>query len=151
VTPRFVTPPYLEQIGRKLWRVKRPLVYKSALLGTITVPEGFVTDKASVPRVPIAYWLVGARGDGPAVIHDWLTQTQQHCGVKVSRLTTDAVYHEALGAQMPWGDAAEPGWAAWAMWLGVRAGGWWAWWRCAARAKRLNPDLAQCRPSARSG
>ena len=38
-----------------------PLAYWSPLVGRIQVPAGFQTDFASVPRLPIAYWLYGAR------------------------------------------------------------------------------------------
>lgn len=39
------------------------------------VPEGFVTDLASVPRIPIAYLWLGGRGKKAAVVHDWLYAT----------------------------------------------------------------------------
>ena len=40
------------------WRLIAPLVYQSDVAGMIfTVPTGFITDLASVPRVPIAYLL----------------------------------------------------------------------------------------------
>jgi hypothetical protein len=63
--------------GRSLWGVERPISYQPA--GTtdqITVPAGFVTDLASIPRW--AWTLLPP--DGPwvkaAVIHDFLYQTK---------------------------------------------------------------------------
>jgi hypothetical protein len=41
----------------------------------ICVPEGFETDLASVPRLPIAYMILGGRGKRAAVVHDWLYAT----------------------------------------------------------------------------
>jgi hypothetical protein len=63
--------------GRSLWGLEKPLSYQPA--GTadqITVPPGFVTDLASIPRW--AWTLLPP--DGPwvkaAVIHDFLYQTK---------------------------------------------------------------------------
>jgi hypothetical protein len=62
--------------GRSLWGVEKPISYQPA--GTtdqITVPPGFVTDLASIPRWA---WML-LPPDGPwvkaAVIHDFLYQT----------------------------------------------------------------------------
>ena len=138
----FLTAPSLKQIGPRRWELAADLEYRSRILGYVVVPKGFTTDKASVPRLPFVYWTVGARGDGPAVVHDWLYQGKYHGGVKVTRRTADAVFYEALGAQMPWGWPAEPGWAQTVMWLGVRSFGWWAW-RGDRRVERLNPEMAR--------
>ena len=53
-----------------IWVIKKPLVYLSDLVGIITVPEGFETDFASVPRLPIIYSLFGDRAHRESVIHD---------------------------------------------------------------------------------
>ena len=53
-----------------IWVLKKPLVYKSDLVGIITAPEGFEMDFASVPRLPIIYSLFGDRAHREAVIHD---------------------------------------------------------------------------------
>lgn len=63
--------------GRSLWGVERGLSYTTDVggNGTITVPPGFVTDLASIPR---AAWSVYPP-DGPwvkaAMIHDFLYGT----------------------------------------------------------------------------
>ena len=41
-------------------------------LGLITVPEGYTTNFASVPRIPIIFDLVGGYGHAAAVLHDYL-------------------------------------------------------------------------------
>lgn len=54
------------------WEIGIPLVYESDIIGQIIVPEGFQTDFASVPRVPIAYTLFGNRAHRESVLHDYL-------------------------------------------------------------------------------
>lgn len=56
----------------KTWILQEPLVYESDLLGTITIPAGFVTDFASVPRVPLIYSFYGDRAHRESVVHDLL-------------------------------------------------------------------------------
>lgn len=97
---------------RGTWTLIAPLVYHSDLTGFVTVPAGFVTDFASVPRIPVAFLLAGDCGQEAAVVHDFLYTTHQ-----VDRATADAVFREALLA------GGEPRWRAWLMWLGVRIGG----------------------------
>ncbi|HEX2815974.1 MAG TPA: DUF1353 domain-containing protein [Phenylobacterium sp.] len=63
--------------GRSLWGVEKPLSYRpNGTTDEITVPPGFVTDLASIPRWA---WSV-LPPDGPwvkaAVIHDFLYQTK---------------------------------------------------------------------------
>ena len=94
-------------------RLLSPLVYQSDRLGrAVYVPTGFVTDFASVPRLPVAYLLAGGCADAAAVVHDWLYTTHE-----TDRATADAVFREAIGA------GGDPGWRAWVMWAGVRLGG----------------------------
>jgi hypothetical protein len=61
--------------GRSLWGLWQPLQYFPAAGGTITVPAGFVTDLASIPRWA---WVL-LPPDGPwvkgAIIHDYLYAT----------------------------------------------------------------------------
>jgi hypothetical protein len=55
-----------------LWTLLAPLAYDSEIVGgIITVPAGFVTDFASVPRyLPIAYAAEAGKGNKAAVVHD---------------------------------------------------------------------------------
>ncbi len=105
-----------ELVARKVgryWTLFSPLVYRSDVARrTFTVPAGYQTDFASVPRLPFLFMLFGDTSHAPAVGHDWLYQNQV-----VSRSKADAVFREALKA-----DGA--GWLRrHAMWLGVRIGG----------------------------
>jgi hypothetical protein len=93
------------------WVLTRPLVYESDVLDAVlTVPQGFRTDFASVPRLPFIYLLYGGDFcDEAATVHDYL-----YSASGVPRATADAVFREALKAQ---GVAA---WRRWPMWFGVR-------------------------------
>jgi hypothetical protein len=72
-----------------------PLAYDSDLLQRrITVPKDFRTDFASVPRLPLAYMVVGGKGARAAVVHDFLYSG----GLEVTRAQADAVFREALAA-----------------------------------------------------
>lgn len=90
-----------------------PLIYESdTLKRTVTVPEGFRTDLASVPRI---LWNIlppmGSYSPG-AVVHDYL---YQHNGV--TRADADAALREAMGV------CAVSRWARWVIYAGVRVGG----------------------------
>ena len=96
---QFLTDLVLKDLPGKWWQLEADLVYYSELLdATITAPKGMVTDLASVPRIPIAYWLYGGRGNSPAAIHDRLYRFGD-----VERLTADKVFHESLKAEGKWG------------------------------------------------
>lgn len=95
------------------------LVYFSELLNKeIIVPKGFKTDFASVPRVPIAYWLFGGRAHHESVIHDYLYRTIPHI---CSRKQADQVFKEAMIIRKKGIFVRN------SMWLGVRLGGWSSW------------------------
>jgi len=98
--------------GRGAWRLTEPFVYQSDIAGNITVPAGFVTDFASVPRVPVAFWLTGDTAHDAAVVHDYLYTTGQ-----VDRATADAVLLEAMAL------SGIPAWRRYAMYWAVRAFG----------------------------
>ena len=96
-----------------VWRLLAPLVYQSDAAGqTFTVPAGFETDFASVPRIPIIFELTGDTSQEAAALHDWLYST-----CPVSRAMADTVLREASVS------TNVPRWRAWLMWAGVRLGG----------------------------
>lgn len=114
--------------GRGTWRLLASLGYSSDLIGQVTVPAGFVTDLASVPRLPVAFFLAGGLAHAAAVVHDWLYTTHQ-----VDRATADSVFREACQA------CGVSRWRAYLMWLGVRAGGAGSW---AADGPAQSPGVA---------
>lgn len=102
-----------------------PLVYLSSRWGgRIIVPDGFITDFASVPR---GLWnllpRVG-RSNRAAVVHDYLYQQGG-----ISRRVADAVFREAL-------EVSDVGWRRHLFWVGVRLGGWRPWRRYRATRHR---------------
>ena len=79
----------------------------------IRVPNGFVTDFASVPRIPLAFMLFGGIGEYAAVIHDWLYRTNMY-----PREICDAIFKEMLLHV-----DKTSGFRAWCMHRAVRIGG----------------------------
>jgi hypothetical protein len=78
--------------GRALWQVQQPLVFASETLGReITVPAGFITNYASVPRLPLIFLVAGDRSFDEAAVHDWL-YTSHEC----TKDQADRVFLEAL-------------------------------------------------------
>lgn len=78
---KFLTPLIAEKIGepnalgRAKWRLKETLRFDSDYLDeVIEVPAGFETDYASVPRLPVAYWLTGDTAHAAATVHDYMVQ-----------------------------------------------------------------------------
>lgn len=80
----------------------------------IHVPHGFVTNFASVPRLPFAYLLFGGKGNRPAVVHDYL-----YAKAECPRNWCDAVFHHGLMTLAPEITQGQ----ADAMYAAVRAGG----------------------------
>lgn len=116
----FLTPLRAECIdelacdGRGIWRILEALQYYSALLNRIIVVEaGFLTDYASVPRVPVAYWLFGDTCHAQAVLHDWLFHHHEICDEAMA----NQVLLEAMAA------GRVPAWRRLGMYLGVAIGG----------------------------
>lgn len=104
--------------GRGTWRLLEPLEYSSDLLGGIvSVPAGFLTDFASVPRIPVAFLFMGNQVHEAAVVHDWLYSTHAFEGKPITRETADQVFREACIA------CGSYGWKAWLFYKGVEIGG----------------------------
>lgn len=78
-----------------------------------TVPAGFETDFASIPRL---FWTFVGHPAGQyaqaAVLHDWLYRTKA-----APRAEADRIFREAMGV------LEVPAWQRWAMWAAVRVGG----------------------------
>jgi hypothetical protein len=78
---------------------------------TVSVPKGFITDFASVPRLPFAYMMFGGIGNRPAVLHDYLYSIG---GDSKAKEFADNVLYYGIMAD---GDSK---WKAKAMYTGVR-------------------------------
>lgn len=110
------------------FRLLDPLYYQSDLLeGLIRVPDGFVTDFASVPRLPIIYLFFGNRAHHEAVPHDWIYQTHI-----LGKIMADRLFLEAMKAR------GKRWTIRWSMFLGVFLFGWWSYWTGPRRFKTMN-------------
>lgn len=111
----FNSPCLLEPIVGDEWRLYLPfsatVYYDSSASELITVPEGFITDLASVPRFPGMFLLFGGKARKSAVLHDYLYSEGR------DRSFADAVFYAAMRHE-------EPAWRRALMWLGVRLAGW---------------------------
>jgi hypothetical protein len=103
------------EIEEGIWKLDSALIYDSDLAGVITVPGGFQTDFASVPRVPIAFMLFGNRAHRESVVHDYLYRIDAvPC---VSFDMANKVFLEAMKCR------GKSSFVRWAMYLGVCLGG----------------------------
>jgi hypothetical protein len=141
-TPRFHDKLYLVLLertdaqsirsGRSLWALQRPLAYEAGpARDLITVPAGFVTDLASIPRLVWTFY----PPDGPwvkaAIVHDFLYYTRgDGLWGKVrglartkpySRAESDSIFAEAMQ------DRGVRPWGRFVLWIAVRLGGWLGW------------------------
>ena len=108
------------------WVLTKLLAFYSAKCSRmLIVRKGFVTDFASVPRVPVAYWLYANVGQEAAVIHDAL-----YTWGSMPRAVADAIFLEALEA------CGVSAWRRLPMYWAVRAFG-------AARYTASQPGLKQ--------
>ncbi|MEV0436426.1 DUF1353 domain-containing protein [Nocardia sp. NPDC050413] len=102
--------PVVEGIDAKFWRLTQPLTYRGAV-ETFTVPAGFRTDFASVPRALV--WLIPRYGayTRAAILHDYLCRTGE-----VGPADADGLFRRSLreaGVSVP---------RRWMMWAAVRFG-----------------------------
>lgn len=119
---KFVSLPDLHWVGGDFpWQLQSALVWESDALGTIRVPSGYRTDLASVPRLPIIHALAGGRAHMPAVLHDFLYE--HHNTLRITRKQADVAFLQAMIAV----DEPANAFTRYAMYFGVRMGGWFVW------------------------
>ncbi|PTS86457.1 phage tail protein [Pseudomonas sp. HMWF032] len=95
----FTKPLIAEWVGPNLWETREPLPFYLGSLNAktnVTVPYGFVTDGASIPR---AFWpILSPWGEyaKAAVIHDYLCRYRRMTiagqSVQISRLMCDLIF-----------------------------------------------------------
>lgn len=80
-------------IKKNQWAIIADFRYNSPMVGTITVPKGFVTDGASIPS--ILWGVIGSPWSGnypeAAVIHDYVYRKQEF-----TRAICDKIFLEAM-------------------------------------------------------
>lgn len=81
----------VEKVSTNTWKLLDDLVYVDSKHGAIGVPVDYVTDFASVPRVPIVFDFLGEVGHAAATIHDYLYDYGS-----ITKSECDAVFHRAL-------------------------------------------------------
>lgn len=105
----------VESENDRTFTLDQAFLYYSDVTGrVIKVPAGFVTDFASVPRVPLAYLLAGDTAKWAAVIHDYLYQAKPGNPDHVAKDVADSVFLEAMEA------SGQPKWRRTAMYWAVR-------------------------------
>ena len=120
--PQFVTKLQVEDDDGFPFTLLTTLIYLSKIgaapgkINRISVPAGFKTDYASIPRF---FWRVlppVGKYDRAAVVHDWL-----YAKNGVTRKQADDILYEAMGV------LGVPGWQRNVIYAGVRVGGWKPW------------------------
>lgn len=98
-----------------LWAVYVPI--ETEVLGVkIEIPKGFITDFATVPRLPVVYLLFGNCIYFSAVVHDFL-----YTNHITTRLKADKVFLKLMENENV------PEWRHHLMYAAVRVWGWWFW------------------------
>jgi hypothetical protein len=99
----FDSPLDVVEISDQSWQLNLPFrasVSDDAHRRVIEVPAGFVTDFASVPRLPVVFLLAGDTAHKPALLHDYLYSLG---GDDAARLYADYVLRAGMAANGdPW-------------------------------------------------
>ena len=100
---------------RAVYRLIAPLVFKIANI-RFEVPTFFVTDCATVPRIPIIYDLWGDRAHRESVLHDYLYRASDF--LRYPRKACDKIFLLAMQV------TGKPAYIRYPMYWGVRLMGW---------------------------
>lgn len=106
-----------DAFDRPLCSLIQPLIFFSETYGLHTVPTGFITNFANVPRLPLMYLFFGNTAHAAAVMHDWATDADQN-PAPWSWSDGLTLFGECMRA------SGVPIWRRWPMQTGVRVGGW---------------------------
>jgi hypothetical protein len=111
----------LDAVGPREWRLARPLVWTGSQGDTFTVPVGFRTDFATVPRVLRSVVEPYGAYTRAAVLHDYLLSTLGNDPLKygvppVTSQEADAIFRKVMH-ELGVGYAKR-----WSMWAAVRWG-----------------------------
>jgi hypothetical protein len=108
---KFLTHLQVEKMAGNFWRTLTEFVVRAGDQ-VLAVPRNYVTDFASVPRLPLAYLLTANTAHEAATLHDWLYSTGQF-----PRAWCDEVFLAAMKCEgLPW-------WRRQMMYLAVRVAG----------------------------
>jgi hypothetical protein len=104
----------IQEYGPDTWQLMEPVVYEGKY-DNFTVPGGYVTDFASVPR--FLHWLVSPYGayTNAAIVHDWLI-TDLIPAKSITSRDTDGIFRRIME------ELGVPFATRWLMWGAVRLG-----------------------------
>jgi len=111
-TPALVKLSEPSGLGRARWRTQSDLVYMADDKTVFIVPAGYVTDLASVPRLPLMYLFTGDTAHMSAVLHDYLCTDYYPDDMTWSRAAD--IFLEAMQVE------GVTGWRRWMMYWAVR-------------------------------
>ena len=100
MTPKFPKPIVLKKVGDMLWEVYEDFEY---YVGDpinnelITVPKGFKTDLASVPRLFWQIYPPDGKWTYAALVHDYLYFTQTRTRAEADRIFLEALKEIGVG------------------------------------------------------
>lgn len=92
-----------EMDGRTVWELVANLGWSNGIKAVV-VPQGFQCDFCSVPRLPLAYLLVGAIGEVAGTCHDYLYRegaelTDERVTRQPTREEADLIFYNILGEE----------------------------------------------------
>lgn len=120
VTPKFLDPLDVRQIGQGRWRLLHEFRFDSAVLGCrLIVDAGRETDFASVPEAPFAKWIAGGYANAESVLHDEAYRVRLFSRAQADALFLEAMSTDGTGLGVP---RMKP-WRRLAMYAAVRAFG----------------------------
>lgn len=96
VTKFTKVPPVHIMTKKNFWKLAGEMSYSSEYLnGRVVIPEGFVTDLASIPRIFTPLIPIAGRHRLAGILHDYMYATGGCYGL-FSRETCDIVFLEAM-------------------------------------------------------
>lgn len=114
IIPEFYLPLDLRYIDGFDWLLTKKFTYGSVILKrVIEIPEGFITNFASIPRILWSRLPPTGKYGKAAVVHDWLYRNKGDW----TRAQADAVLNEAMT------ELGVGRFTRWIIYTGVRAGG----------------------------
>lgn len=120
MTP-IIDNPSVKYAGHGLWQLTEDYVYLHSEFGPICVPEGFISDLDSVPRLPFAYLLTKNASVIGAVVHDYLYESGKIRHRQITRAEADRIFLDLMEEEgVSW-------WQRRMIYTGVRIAGWGIW------------------------
>lgn len=113
------------ELADKLYYLLKPLyahIYIDGEWFECIIPEGFITDFCSVPRVPLAYTLFGGKYNRTGTLHDalysdWseikIVNAASRKELPITKELADGILYQSLIDEGAWQATA------WSMWSGV--------------------------------